>query len=58
VFPLLLAVLKKGRQYTELVLVSRPSILVVVSESSKWDVNAVPTAGLKKLPVPVLRYSQ
>jgi hypothetical protein len=47
---LLLAVLKKGRQYTELVLVRRPSKLVYasrspklvfVSESSKWDVSAV-----------------
>jgi hypothetical protein len=32
VFPLLLAVLKKIRQYTELFLVRRPSELVVVVE--------------------------
>jgi hypothetical protein len=32
-FPLLLVVLKKGRQYTELVLVRRPSKLVYVSQS-------------------------
>jgi hypothetical protein len=42
VFPLLLAVLKKGKQYTELVFVRRPSKLVyVILRNQKSTVLAV-----------------